>query len=367
MTRNDVKIGRIRSIDALRAVVLFGILLVHLVEAFGFNRLEISTRVGGYISEAILLLLKNRCAAVFSVLFGVSFYLILRNPNYSSRKFVWRCVVLIVIGIFDKVFYTYDALMWYGIWGIALVCFRQLSTKKLWLSYILLYIINLLISYYADLRTLLFESYSPPYIRYASTNTLIDVLSYPLYNSILDYIKAVIGSPLWVLCNFLLGYCIARSGIIDDIKSYSKFKWFLVFLSLYLLLWAASSKLGLRWMISLSRLCGSVCYAIAFLWIYYKKSNLFSFLEPYGKLGLTNYAFQGIVGVTLCAVFFKPYSLSFEWFLLVMLTFYAFQVVFSFLWLKRFRYGPMEYLWRCATEKKIISNKSLKREVTTTN
>lgn len=357
MNVNVVKKERIGSIDALRAVVLFGILLVHTLEAFGFARLETSTRFGAYLSEAISLLLKNRCAAVFSILFGVSFYLILRNPNYSSWKFVWRCVILIGIGIFDKVFYTYDALMWYGIWGIALVCFRKLSTKQLWLSFIILYIINVYLSYSTDLRALLFASYRPPYIRYASTNTLMDVISYPMSNAILDYIKITIKSPFWVLCNFLLGYCIARSGIIDNIKSYAKIKWLLVFLSLYLGLWAAASHCGIKWMMNLSVLCGSLCYAIAFLWLYYKRSNIFSFLEPYGKLGLTNYAFQSIVGVTLCAVFFKPYGLTFEWFLLTMIAFYAIQVVFSVYWLKRFRYGPLEYFWRCATEREIINNR----------
>nr|WP_274310439.1 DUF418 domain-containing protein [Solibacillus daqui] len=33
------------------------------------------------------------------------------------------------------------------------------------------------------------------------------------------------------------------------------------------------------------------------------------------------------------------------------------QIVFSNLWLKKFRYGPIEWLWRCGTYMRIYSNK----------
>lgn len=283
---------RIGSIDALRAVVLFGILMVHTAAAFGFHGLETATPLGNHLLSAISLLLVNRCATVFGILFGVSFYLVLLNPSYSSRKFIWRCVLLIGIGVLVKFFYTYDALMWYGIWGMFLVCFRKLSTKQLWLALLGLYIIDLVLFYYADLTTLFFSSYNAPYDRYAAGNTLSDVLTYPIGNSILDHIKGLIGDPLGTLCKFLLGYCIARSGIVDDIKSYAKMKWLLVFAGLYIGLWIVAIRSGILWINGLSKWCGSICYAVAFLWLYYQKSTLFSFLEPYGKLGLTNYVFQ---------------------------------------------------------------------------
>ena len=352
------KKDRIGSIDALRAVVLFGILLVHASSAFGFHGLETATRFGDYITKAISMLLANRCATVFGILFGISFYLVLRNPSYSSRKFIWRCILLIAIGVFVKFFYTYDALLWYGLWGIALVCFRRLSAKQLWLSLLILYLLDLLLYYFGDLQTLLFGSYRPPYDRYGAGNTLKDVLSYPIVNSILDHVKWLISDPFGTLCKFLLGYCMARSGIIDHLKNHATMKWLLVFLTLYLGLWAIALFTGILWINGLSKWCGSIFYAVAFLWLYYKKSSLFSFLEPYGRLGLTNYVFQSIVGVTLCAIYFKPYGISFEWFLVTMMVFYAIQIVFSIFWLKKFRYGPLEYLWRSATEREFINNKN---------
>ena len=91
--------------------------------------------------------------------------------------------------------------------------------------------------------------------------------------------------------------------------------------------------------------------------LYYKTYPFFRFLEPYGKLGLTNYSMQGIVGIVLAGILFVPYHISFEYYLLTMILFYVVQVVFSIIWLRYYKYGPFEWLWRCATEKRWIKNK----------
>lgn len=129
------KTGRINSIDALRGATLLGILLVHVNGGFGyqFDTASFSLYEKG-LRGVIYILLSNRCAPIFSMLFGVSFYLILRNPSYNSSKFLWRCILLICIGLFNKLFYTYDALMWYGLWGIMLLPMR--NTPQKYFSYI---------------------------------------------------------------------------------------------------------------------------------------------------------------------------------------------------------------------------------------
>lgn len=53
---------RIGSIDALRAVALFGILMVHTLGGFGFHRFETATQLGAYLARAISLLMTARCA-----------------------------------------------------------------------------------------------------------------------------------------------------------------------------------------------------------------------------------------------------------------------------------------------------------------
>lgn len=353
---NNITKERITSIDALRAITLFGILLVHTIDVFGWQYDIAASSWGGYANHFIALLLRGRCNAVFGILFGVSFYLILRNPNYSSRKFVWRCFLLFLIGLFNKIFYTYDALMWYGIWGMALVFFRKLSVKKLWISFAILYVLHAVIQYSVDLREIIFASYIPVE-RYASSKTLGEVIGYPVWRSALDYVHAIVNHPLYTFNLFLLGYCIARTGIIDNLKKYVTIKHLIIFTVLYLILSVLGIKFELPEVKSIGYLCGAFCYAELFLLIYYKTYPLLRFLEPYGKLGLTNYSMQGIIGVIFVGLIIIPYRWSFEWFLLSMLLFYAIQLVFSIVWLKYYKYGPFEWLWRCATERKWIKNR----------
>lgn len=164
---------RITSIDALRAVILLGILLVHINGMFGWGNIaQNATIVGQYSSEGILFWLTNRCAAVFAILFGVSFYLILLNPTYTTKKFVWRCFLLALIGLFNKIFYTSDALFWYGIWGMVLAGFRNLSVRKLWILFFGIFVLNLGIIYAIDLRELVFGTNNNPNNRYDITRWL---------------------------------------------------------------------------------------------------------------------------------------------------------------------------------------------------
>jgi uncharacterized protein len=70
-------------------------------------------------------------------------------------------------------------------------------------------------------------------------------------------------------------------------------------------------------------------------------------LAPLGRMALTNYLLQSLI----CMVFFYGFALG-HWGLpraeqvLFVAVVYAAQLAFSHWWLARFRYGPMEWLWR---------------------
>ena len=79
-------------------------------------------------------------------------------------------------------------------------------------------------------------------------------------------------------------------------------------------------------------------------------------LAPYGRMGLTNYVSQSVVGAILFAFWafgatFGGWSAT-ETFLLG-LGVYIIQIIVSALWLKYFKYGPLEWLWRTATYLKV--------------
>jgi hypothetical protein len=70
-------------------------------------------------------------------------------------------------------------------------------------------------------------------------------------------------------------------------------------------------------------------------------------LAPLGRMALTNYLAQSLV----CAIYFFGYAMG-HWGmpraqqLLFVLVVYVAQIAFSHWWLSRYRYGPMEWLWR---------------------
>lgn len=357
---------RITSIDALRAVVLLGILLVHTRDLFGFfnpnNTFAYFTQFDTLLSRGIEVLLSGRCNIIFSVLFGVSFHLILKNPNYSSWKFVWRCVLLMLCGVLMKYFYTYDALMWYGLMGILLVLFRRLRPKYLFVAFCVTVLLTIYL-FSLSLGSSLF-GYRSALDRYTYPTTLLQVVQYPLGSAIADYLRIVLDAGvLKTLSYFLLGYSFAKAGIIDSLQRYSTLKNVSLFAILYVTFFSLLHFSSFRYLVPVyiffTNLSGGLFYALLFIYLYYKLSRTisFSWLEAYGKLGLTNYCAQNIYGVILMSTLFVPAQIPFTVILCCSLAFYVVQMLFSVVWLRHYKFGPLEWLWRCLTNRSFVSNR----------
>lgn len=70
-----------------------------------------------------------------------------------------------------------------------------------------------------------------------------------------------------------------------------------------------------------------------------------------GRMSMSNYLFQSIV----CTTIF--YSYGFGWYgkltytagFLLLIAFFSIQILLSYLWMKQFHFGPVEYVWRFVT------------------
>ena len=77
-------------------------------------------------------------------------------------------------------------------------------------------------------------------------------------------------------------------------------------------------------------------------------------LAPLGRMALTNYLMQSLI----CMIFFYGFALG-HWGLpraqqvLFVAVVFAAQIAFSYWWLARFHYGPMEWLWRGFTYRQV--------------
>ncbi len=349
---------RITSLDALRAFTLLGILIVHANNGFGLSYSKVCLSFVDLCCATINgLFLSNKCNTIFAVLFGVSFYLILRNPKNGNGKFVWRCFLLALIGLFNKLFYSYDALMWYGLWGMVLVLFKNLKPKSLIACSVFIQLMDL---YLAKLSIGDFLFGTAVVDRYGIDKSFYDVLLYS--NAVVDYLRVVLNSGgLGTLAKFLFGYWLAKIGFIESLqerltKHIFLISWF-VFIT-FLVLDIYLQKNGIYSLRIFANYSGSAAYASALIYAYYHCgfcNRVLKLFEPYGKLGLTNYSIGGILGVIVINEFglgLYKYPLSFI--ILVFIVFFLLQAIFSYYWLRYFTYGPMEYVWRVATERKKI-------------
>ena len=107
------------------------------------------------------------------------------------------------------------------------------------------------------------------------------------------------------------------------VPSYANFAFMIILVSIFTLLWFKKEK-GYSWQ---------------------------SLLIPYGRMSLTNYISQSIMGVTIYYGFglamYKYAGATAS--LLIALLIFTVQLIFSRWWLARHKQGPLEFLWRKGT------------------
>lgn len=110
--------------------------------------------------------------------------------------------------------------------------------------------------------------------------------------------------------------------------------------------------MGLQMLFNLPACMG---YVGLIVWMLHSKwASVLNLLAPFGRMALTNYLAQSLIAAT---VFYgygfglwgmgRAHQLLFASFILVL------QIIFSHVWLKFFRYGPLEWAWRAITYWKI--------------
>lgn len=245
--------------------------------------------------------------------------------------------------------------MWYGLCGMCLVPIRKLKNNHILTIFILLFSFSYYLSNY-KLGTYLFDTGGG---RYSIESSLRDIIIYP--NAVIDYLRIALNSGLFgTLSLFVLGYYLARVGIIENLKTKTTIQVVIFF-------WAAYTFLTyitiyhfnhIRFLYKLNNYMATFAYSSTIIYVYYNNSFLLPFLqklEPYGRMGLTNYSMQGIVGVLLMGSYgLKLCQGSLLTALVIFIIFFIIQAIISFYWLKKYRYGPMEYIWRLCTERKFI-------------
>lgn len=388
---------RINSIDALRGFALFGILLFHCMEHFDLMTVPVLDsplwqKVDNVVYETLGFLFAGKSYAIFSLLFGLSFFMQMDSQadkgNDFRLRFLWRLVILLVLGYLNGLIYMGEFFVVYAILGVFIIPLYKVPTKWLIGLSILLFLqvpdiislVSLLsgnvpneptaASVYMDQ---LYDECAGIYMN----GSLKDVLEFNL-------LKGQLAKLLWTFNNsrylqliglFIVGMLIGRAGIHKSEEKMVKYSrmvlpyaivWFVVFYGVVLLLPHVGVD-GFALDVSntlfktYANLGMMIMYISGLILLYYKTSfrKVLDKIAPVGRMSVTNYMAQSVIGVCLFYSFGASLAvkLTFLQCLFVGLLIYAIQVVYSNWWMNRFYYGPIEWLWRILTWFKIIPNR----------
>lgn len=401
MSENQ-KPERMTVVDALRGFSLAGIVIVHMVENYSGGPLPEGAMSGaeqGILDQVVnffcLLFLRGKFFALFSFLFGLSFYIQMdsghRQNGHFGYRFAWRLMLLFVIGFVHHLFYRGDILTVYALVGLFLIPFYRIPSGIV-----------------LGVATILFLGV-PRFLLYAmgqAPGLLLSDLINPDNPVIVAYYETLRSGSIWEVFRsnawsgqvmkmefqlgvtsrayltfafFLLGLWFGRIGYFRRFLQLAKQTRRALWISLLGLLvftllaglvfmqlgpdpnfysgWAMA---GLT-ILDLGNLAMTGIILCGFVLLYrlpapQKVLNRFA---PFGRMALTNYVAQSVIGTFV----FYGWGLGLlghmrnSYAFLLALLIICFQMLLSRWWLKRFRYGPLEWAWRSLTYFRWYPNK----------
>jgi len=376
---------RILTLDILRGAALLGIFIVHGTGLFcGWSLLPPEQKAAlpfpmanQLTSEAMTFLLMDKSRNMFAFMFGVSFFLQMKSAERRGHSFQWtflrRLAVMLAFGLVHAHFlFGGDILRYYVVGGLFLLLAYRWSSRWLLLTGGVLMI---LVPCGVDMATELLgaTASTPDWGRVAeayrspSLSTFIRMehsLAMWRYEwaMLLSFAAPIAGT-------FLLGVWMARHQYLQQAEHHrSRLKtlawWGLGLGALGQTLQLAAGLVQESGSIHLPPVLFMVCVplvylghqalalfyicALALLCIHPAWRRWLSILAPAGRMTLTNYILQSVMG----ALVFYGFGLGLfgrvgpAVALLITLGLCALQLLSSAWWLRHFQMGPLEWLWR---------------------
>ena len=375
------KTPRIELVDALRGFAVMAILLVHNVEHFIFpvyptdspewlNILDKGT------FDMVFSLFGGKAYAIFALLFGFTFYIQCENQRRKGKdfgyRFLWRLVLLVGFATLNAAFFPGgDVLLLFAIMGLVLFVVRNWSDKAVLIAAIFFTLQPM--EWYHYVMSLLDSSYQLP-----------DYGVGPMYDAVAEATKS---GNFWdfIVCNVTLGQKASLMWAVGAGRILQTAGLFLIgfYIGRKQLFEVDRLKLGF-WMKTL--VISAICFAPLHSWknllmegtpmiqqtvgtvfdMWQKLAFTFvlvsSFvllhqnknfqkrvanLRFYGRMSLTNYVSQSIIGAIIYfpfALYLAPYCGYTVSLLIGFVVFFA-QVMFCKWWFKSHKQGPLESLW----------------------
>jgi uncharacterized protein len=364
---------RVAPIDVLRGIALFGVLIVNLMNDFRVSIFQqilgVSTARGEsdrLVERIVALGFSSKALCLFSLLFGVGLAIQFGRLSRYGHPLYWlsrRLVVLLAFGVIHLLFiWNGDILTEYAIAGLVVLPLLLVRSSVLWL------VALAVLALYAAGPILL---YSIPYPDTDTMGTHVALANqvYPLgslaqiWRFSLGELRLIFPFHIFVfprtLALFLLGALLWRSGVLERLADFK-----------YRMLAAAVVGIGAgaammaadvygflaEWLVvrgiaaNLAPVVLALGYGAAVLALTQLPvtGRALSVFAPIGRMAFTNYLMQSVI---LGFIFFgyglgqfgrmgatPAFALG--------IAVYMLQMLFSAWWLRRYRFGPVEWLWR---------------------
>jgi len=387
---------RIQSLDILRGIAVLGILLMNAQSFSMINAAYINpTAFGDFsgINKVIWIIIHvvadQKFLGLFSVLFGAGIILFTEKAIEKGKKagslHYKRMFFLLLFGLLHAYLLWHgDILVSYALCGLWVFLFRRKSVKTLWTWGIIFMLVPLFIY--------LMSGFSLDYMPEESVQQIMKAWK-PGEEAIQEELMAFRGSWLeqmemrarhalefqtfifliymgWKITGLMLiGMALYKAGILSNQKSagyYVKLAVFGVIAGFFLSGYGVLKNIHNQWSLEYSMYFGSMFNYVGsvftllgytgIIMLLVRKRFMKFLFQKVGSLAFTNY----ILETAIFTAIFYGHGLGFfgsmnrlNQLLLVLATWVVI-VFFSRIWLKYFRFGPLEWLWRSLTYGKLV-------------
>ena len=385
MTESIKKHARVDVADVLRGFAVLAIILLHSIEHFNFYQFPDPSTQSTLLNfcdkalwDGLFFCFGGKAYAIFALLFGFSFFI--QDDNQRLRgndfrlRFCWRLLLLFLVGQLNAMFFTAEVLVLYALVGFVLVLTCRLPTRALvWIGAVCLL---QPVCVWQTLRAAIDPGYTVTSLNtsayWAATFAMQDGGSF-LETVKVNLWEGQLASLAWAWDNgrvfqtaglFIFGMLIGRNGWFHRKQlrkwGYTLATAIILFFPLYGLSnmvpsWISNPSVLTPLKIilsSLHKLAFMVMLVSGIIFGYYcttRLSRWLSLLIPYGRMSMTNYVTQGIIGSLL----FYNWGLHIVTGTTVSLLFgigiFAVQYALCRIWIRHHSHGPLEWLWKKAT------------------
>lgn len=368
---------RIFSIDALRGFSLLGILLMNILTfAYPYqiiNPFEFFQHQDGAWFKISSLFIIASFYPIFAFLFGYGLSIMYQNSLDKGLNYypmiTRRLLFLLLLGIIHGVFIFYgDILSTYALLGLIAIIFVRLKPQYTLVAlsigiciFVLLYLLPMiLLKDVTQIESFVGLQELERVNNILSSADYVSIIGFNLKYFGMNIANAILVGPFSILPIMLFGIYAHQINWFNKIKQHKNLYMVIGVVVLILGLAIKMIQIVLEGSVTsqlMSQMIGGPIVALSYIMFFVilcedqTVRKILTPLQSIGKLSLTTYISQSII----CIIIFYGVGLNYYGKLPVLtiyiigIVIYCVQLILSYLYLLKFKQGPLEKLWRKVT------------------